>query len=122
MVGAGKAEKFCSFIEEAGHQGRAAPGAKYNLNYQRLDPKDKAPMIWKEGEQEAKTNRLLGIKKDDMGIAPCDYRVMESFKATIPDDKVGTQFGKEQLENFTEKIKRTKKFIPGVGQYNLDVQ
>jgi len=47
---------------------------------------------------------------------------MESFKKTIPDDKAGTQFGKEQLENFTEKIKRAKKLIPGVGHYNIDVQ
>ena len=73
MVGAGKAEKFCAFIEEASHQSRAAPGGKYILNYQQMDPKERTARIWKESDNEAKTSRLLGVKKDRMGIAPCDY-------------------------------------------------
>ena len=80
------------------------------------------PLIRGESEQAAKTSRLLGVAKDRMGIAPCDYHVMESFKATIPDDKAGTQFAKDVAESFTDKIKRAKKFIPGVGQYDLDIQ
>ena len=70
-----KAAKFCCFIEEAVLQSKtAAPGSKYHVKYDWIDPKLHAPKIWPQSkkEQEGVRNRINPIAKS-RSVAPNTY-------------------------------------------------
>jgi len=73
MIGAGKAEKICGFIEEAKfHGATSCPGSKYEVKYKLVDSENIGVRLFPESEHEAKICRNNGVKKNH-SVAPCDY-------------------------------------------------
>ena len=62
----------------------------------------------------------MAIKKNN-SVAPNAYNALEAFKFSARDDTQCSVGGKEKIESMFVKIRKAKKYIPGVGHYDTDI-
>ena len=97
MVGNGKGDKICAFIEDARYHGQTScPGPKYNPEFKVLDTENNGVRIFPESDHEVKKARNNPIRKNH-SVAPCDYNALDAFKHTVRDE-TNTTAGSDKAE------------------------